>query len=163
MYSTPLLPFAIIVSAVVLLFVGKTVFSSLRTLPLPPGPKGLPLVGNVFDVPHTVAWKAFQAWGAKWGILYLPSINHSSTDVARRRNHLLSYFWETGHCSKLGIHCPWLAWRKKRYLLLQTSVYYGQWGVSLSSCNIHLRILMVKPRAVSDGFVPWYRICCIFI
>ena len=35
--------------------------------PLPPGPKGLPVIGNLLDVPPTSAWKTFSAWSEKWG------------------------------------------------------------------------------------------------
>ncbi|KAI0695235.1 cytochrome P450 [Cytidiella melzeri] len=39
---------------------------------LPPGPKPLPLLGNVFDVPSDAAWKVFQQWGKKYGdLIYL--------------------------------------------------------------------------------------------
>ncbi|KAJ6534383.1 cytochrome P450 [Mycena capillaripes] len=31
-------------------------------LPLPPGPKKMPLVGNLFDMPATEEWKTYQRW-----------------------------------------------------------------------------------------------------
>ncbi|PPQ85587.1 hypothetical protein CVT25_000031, partial [Psilocybe cyanescens] len=35
---------------------------SLSHLPLPPGPKGLPLIGNLRDVPTSFAWKTYHKW-----------------------------------------------------------------------------------------------------
>ncbi|KAF7332878.1 Cytochrome P450 [Mycena venus] len=37
------------------------------TLPLPPGPKGLPLIGNVLNMPKSHAWKTFAQWGDIYG------------------------------------------------------------------------------------------------
>ncbi|KDR73253.1 hypothetical protein GALMADRAFT_251844 [Galerina marginata CBS 339.88] len=34
---------------------------------LPPGPKGLPIVGNVADMPAQEEWVTFAEWGRKWG------------------------------------------------------------------------------------------------
>ncbi|KZT05767.1 cytochrome P450 [Laetiporus sulphureus 93-53] len=34
---------------------------------LPPGPRGWPLIGNVFDVPKSQPWKMFAQWGDLWG------------------------------------------------------------------------------------------------
>jgi len=34
---------------------------------LPPGPKGYPIVGNLFDLPSTQVWKQFGAWGKQYG------------------------------------------------------------------------------------------------
>ena len=39
----------------------------IARLPLPPGPRGLPVIGNLLDVPPTNAWKAFSTWSEKWG------------------------------------------------------------------------------------------------
>ncbi|THV05395.1 cytochrome P450 [Dendrothele bispora CBS 962.96] len=34
---------------------------------LPPGPKGLPIVGNIFDMPSENAWVTFAKWGEVYG------------------------------------------------------------------------------------------------
>ena len=47
-----------------------------RPYPLPPGPKKLPLVGNLFVMPSTYAWKVW----AEWGKLYSQrTSSHAST------------------------------------------------------------------------------------
>lgn len=33
----------------------------------PPGPRGLPLVGNIQDIPHVKPWLTFAEWGKKYG------------------------------------------------------------------------------------------------
>ena len=35
----------------------------------PPGPKGLPIVGNVFDIPSSMPWKKFTELSKIYGIL----------------------------------------------------------------------------------------------
>ncbi|GJE86534.1 cytochrome P450 [Phanerochaete sordida] len=40
--------------------------------PYPPGPRGLPLIGNVLDMPTSHEWRRFAEWGEKYGdIVYL--------------------------------------------------------------------------------------------
>ena len=34
---------------------------------LPPGPKGYPIVGNLFDLPPTHVWEKFGEWGKQYG------------------------------------------------------------------------------------------------
>jgi hypothetical protein len=37
-------------------------------LPLPPGPKQLPIVGNYFDVPTSREWLTYADWGKRFGM-----------------------------------------------------------------------------------------------
>ncbi|KAJ7448913.1 cytochrome P450 [Mycena latifolia] len=55
------------------LYLANIFFRRDKRLPLPPGPTGLPIVGNILDVPQNKPWLAFLAMGAKFNsdILYL--------------------------------------------------------------------------------------------
>jgi hypothetical protein len=38
-----------------------------RRLPLPPGPKGLPLLGNIFQFPQAVPWEGYDRLCKEYG------------------------------------------------------------------------------------------------
>ncbi|KAL7282185.1 hypothetical protein ACG7TL_003654 [Trametes sanguinea] len=63
-YTPTLLDAAAILVAVILL---NRLFTKKRQGPLPPGPKGLPLIGNMLDMPASHEWKTFAQWGEQWG------------------------------------------------------------------------------------------------
>ncbi len=52
------------------------------SLPLPPGPKPLPLLGNLFDVPQEKPWITYMGWSRSYGMLY------SYTTNARRSSEI---------------------------------------------------------------------------
>ena len=57
------------------LFFGLMLFRQLKKgrdgnpngLPLPPGPKGYPLIGNLFDMPAQKSWVVYDEWGKIYG------------------------------------------------------------------------------------------------
>ena len=49
------------------LYISYRLYRRTNTLPLPPGPKGIPLIGNVLDMPKSHAWKTFAQWGDIYG------------------------------------------------------------------------------------------------
>ncbi|OCH89273.1 cytochrome P450 [Obba rivulosa] len=45
----------------------KSSHSATLRFPLPPGPKPLPLIGNVLDVPKTLPWRTYADWRKSYG------------------------------------------------------------------------------------------------
>jgi hypothetical protein len=60
-------PLAYIGIGVVGFFVIKRALNRTSIEPLPPGPPGLPIVGNIFDWPKDEAWRTFAEWSHKYG------------------------------------------------------------------------------------------------
>lgn len=42
---------------------------SLSKLPLPPGPKGAPLIGNLKDMPTSFEWQTYHKWSKEFSAL----------------------------------------------------------------------------------------------
>ncbi|KAK0480064.1 cytochrome P450 [Armillaria novae-zelandiae] len=72
----------------VVLLLRRLTHRSLKRQRLPPGPKGLPLLGNLWDVPAEYPWLTYAQWAATYGdILYLdtpgnPTVVLNSTQAA---------------------------------------------------------------------------------
>jgi len=45
--------------------------SSPSRLPLPPGPRGYPVIGNLLDMPTYKPWEVFDKWFKIYGIFCL--------------------------------------------------------------------------------------------
>src|SRR3982074_3735982 len=61
---------------------------STSSLPLPPGPKPLPIIGNVHQAPKSYSWRTYREWSKEYGpIVYVsmlgqPIIVLSTSEVA---------------------------------------------------------------------------------
>ena len=90
-------------ASVVLGFAALIPLIRRRRSDLPPGPKGYPVIGNLFDVPPTHVWEKFGEFGKQYGALPVfgrrtlcnlvrtythlraQVRSHTSTSLARRR------------------------------------------------------------------------------
>ncbi|KAI0077633.1 cytochrome P450 [Panus rudis PR-1116 ss-1] len=74
--------------AIAVYVVAWRVFDSRTHMPLPPGPRGLPIVGNALQYPLSEAWKTFTQWKNRYGdIVYIslfgtPVVILNTADVA---------------------------------------------------------------------------------
>ncbi|KAF8889423.1 cytochrome P450 [Gymnopilus junonius] len=70
------------------IFVLGAFLARMYTLPLPPGPSKIPIIGNLLDMPSSYDWLTFAEWGKKWGgivsisifsqqIIVLNSVHHA--------------------------------------------------------------------------------------
>ena len=53
-----------------ILLIGAILKRFSQSAPLPPGPRGLPIVGNVLDMPSSHEWLKFAEWKDKYGEFY---------------------------------------------------------------------------------------------
>ena len=66
----------------VFLYLLKRVFAPRPKAALPPGPRGLPWLGNILDWPADKEWETYTRWGREYGKpprsdCILHSLNHS--------------------------------------------------------------------------------------
>jgi hypothetical protein len=60
--------FDLAAGGIALVLASRFVLSRRVTAPCPPGPKGLPLIGNVLDMPTQEEWLTFADWATHYGM-----------------------------------------------------------------------------------------------
>ena len=71
-----------------------------KGLPLPPGPKGYPLIGNLFDMPADKPWVVYDEWRKTYGKTSIINSNGLSPEITERfrRYNIPQCSWPT-HCN----------------------------------------------------------------
>ncbi|KAG7451809.1 cytochrome P450 [Guyanagaster necrorhizus] len=67
-------PPEIFIVLVGLIFVWDLFRRTRHNAPFPPGPRGLPLIGNLLDMPSEKEWLSFAKWGEKYGDIVSVSV-----------------------------------------------------------------------------------------
>ncbi|KXN85117.1 O-methylsterigmatocystin oxidoreductase [Leucoagaricus sp. SymC.cos] len=136
-----------------------------RGLPYPPGPKPLPLIGNLFDFARENESAAYLGMAHKYGdLVFLSALginvlivndfqtanelfekrssNYSDRHESPMINHLMGWDWSFGHM-RYGER--WKNHRKMFHRQFQQSVAPIYWPVQLKSAHELLRLIMDKP------------------
>ncbi|KAF9468084.1 cytochrome P450 [Collybia nuda] len=133
---------------------------------LPPGPKGLPIVGNVFDMPKENAWLTYANWSVTFGdivyvevfgspLVILNSVK-ATTELFEKRsanyadrppmvmvNELMGWEWNLGHMR----YSDW--WRRHRKMFhhfFQPRSLSNYHEVQLEATSALLHQLLDKPN-----------------
>ncbi|OBZ67806.1 hypothetical protein A0H81_12430 [Grifola frondosa] len=146
--DTPIILFPILSLALTILwFHMNRNISNPRNLPLPPGPRPLPIVGDFFDIPRDFPWLTYQSLSKKYGgIVHLRIMGQSiiiagTSDVAiellEKRSANYSDRATSAIIPLLG--CDWVIalipygqrWRRTRQIIHQYFNYrMGDWQIS---------------------------------
>jgi hypothetical protein len=71
-WPTLLIPYALI--ATVALYAAHTIRKVMRRRLMPPGPPGIPVLGNALQMPTTFPWLRFTEWKDLYGMSCMPSV-----------------------------------------------------------------------------------------
>jgi len=85
-------------------------------LSYPPGPRPLPIIGNLLNIPKDSSWLAYTQFSKKYGNSHSFPVGVLS-DSNNRGYHVLPHFWASCHCVELSQSGQGLARKEWRYLL----------------------------------------------
>ncbi|PBL03455.1 cytochrome P450 [Armillaria gallica] len=135
-----------------------------RRLPLPPGPNGLPLIGNLWDVPAEYSWLTYAQWAATYGdVFYLdtpgnPTVVISSAQAAvdifekRSGNYSDRPDFTMAHLTGWGTMFTFMRysswWRKHRRMFhehFQLRAVPAYYPVQMKATSVLLQQLLESP------------------
>jgi hypothetical protein len=73
--QSPILEILVLLSSLAA-FLAIRDYQRRQGLPYPPGPRPLPLIGNIFDIPREYSWLTYTQLSKKYGMIYFPVTVH---------------------------------------------------------------------------------------
>ncbi|KAI0078413.1 CyP450 monooxygenase [Panus rudis PR-1116 ss-1] len=151
------------------IFISNRRWRTQGRLPLPPGPKGYPIIGNLLDLPTLTPWKTFRDWTNVYGdLVYLdlpmrPTIILGSAKAAYDLLEKRSDIYSDRHVSVMIDLSGWefnvglmhysQRWRAHRRAFQQyfNIRAYQQWKpIQLEEIRLFLRRLLDNPAGVEQ-------------
>ncbi|EIN09540.1 cytochrome P450 [Punctularia strigosozonata HHB-11173 SS5] len=142
------------IGAVGVLLVSILLFLALRRSkqrpPLPPGPKGLPLIGNLLDMPTHYPWKTYVEWGRRYcsDVVHIQLLGFHLVviNTARSAAELLD------KKSTIYSDRPWLT-------MMCDLANHADWDIALMSNNARWKASRVQYQRVlsSERSKQWRR------
>ncbi|KAJ3908142.1 cytochrome P450 [Lentinula edodes] len=146
-------------------------FKTLRSSKLPPGPTGLPVIGNLFQLPTSRPWLVFDEWMKQYGpIVYLNiagqntivlGTHKTAADLLDRRANIYSDRPDFVVLNLLtgGMHWAWTQadelWRKKRrgaHVAMNAQTAKEYFPYQETESVIMLNQLLADPENFTDHF-----------
>ena len=138
-----------------------------NSLPLPPGPKGYPLIGNLLDMPITKPWLVYDEWRKTYGTTFFLQKNGLSPQITGhfRWYHIPQCPWPA-HCNFKFLGSHHRPAREKVFKLLRQSAYdYVGWTVRHIPFAIKKKLVKNAVRCrmnwtIGMAFMPyglWWR------
>lgn len=89
-----------IVFLVIFLYFLQRLVTKKRQHPLPPGPSGLPLIGNLLDWPTSKGWLTFASWGATYGDLTHVRVMRTQLIIVNSAEKAISMLQRTNYSGR---------------------------------------------------------------
>ena len=125
---------ALAIGSVVFLYIGRRALKNRSSYPLPPGPPGLPWVGNIIGVNTSPPWVTYTEWGRTYGRLQLEHVQVYVLYSLRYPSRRLGFLSAVGtgyHYPQFGKGCKGIA-REPVQELFGSSKFHHQRNVGSS-------------------------------
>ena len=103
--------------------------SDSNRLPLPPGPKGYPIIDNLLDMPTDKSWQTFDKWSKTYGMSCTDQNPIYSLRPTHRRYGIFQDTWPTISCPRERRKDLWSIWETLIQLLWPSTFPHVQWNV----------------------------------